>query len=444
MSATNRQSTCYRCPCINDTRCCKFTAPRINIPTTNVIYREWARAVHDNCITGVRIMHSCDPDLINEAIDKYGSRAVHYAIKTKNYELFDYLLQNNANVNLRGGEQQNTPLHEAVFLQNKYFLQKIFSVGAIDDSILNIHGKTALQLCPTILFRRAYLRAKKFKSRNLANFRQKPEAFPQQSEQFRQRRLQSISHSRTQSGSQSLFEVADDSLLDVITVSSIKLNKATKAQMIAYQREIDGNEIWYRKKISEIELREHTITKFGKIFGLDVDDIGVRLKLKLDSEVHENNRGHMWRNLLAAGEKKRFQKHKLLNKYKNQKQNYSILNELNLNSNTSSCLMITKQTQVYKLLFVLLVSVLKNKNQKQDRRRSFSAMSFLIQHKKHIRDLTVRICRKIPKKKRKIQLSEVLFEEKFYAYLFEIHEEMITEESKAKKASKRKPRKYRL
>lgn len=386
--------------------CCSsnnISEPTI-ISNTTVIYPKWAAAVHDNSMAAIKIMHSFDPDLINEAIDTQGSRAIHFAVKSENQILLNYLIENNANFNLQAGEHQNTPLHDAVVLKNKEIIQKLFSYGAIDDKILNIHGKTAVQLCTSLLYKREYFRAKKFKSRNLKNFRKK--------------RKQTESLSATN-------ENSDYSPSEIITISSLRLDIATKSQLIAYQKETDANEIWFRKKKSEIELRQYPATKFGKIIGIDVDAVGVKLKVKLDCEVYENNAGRMWRNLLAK------QKNNL-----EIKKHISILDDKHSNPSTGQPLLITKVTQVNKLLTVLIASVLKNMSKKHGNRRSFSSLSFITQHQDNVRNLTVRICRKLPQKKGKIQLSEEIFSEKFYVYLFEIHEEMINEESREKRKGK--------
>eukprot|EP01084_Bolivina_argentea_P110094 196644_1 len=94
--------------------CCEKDRRPLGIVKTTVDYKDWADATLKLNISGIKMLHATDPDLIDEAVDEYGTRAIHVAVKTKNHALLKYLLQNGADVNIKGGKDANTALHEAV------------------------------------------------------------------------------------------------------------------------------------------------------------------------------------------------------------------------------------------------------------------------------------------------------------------------------------------
>jgi len=105
------------------------------------------------------MLHSENPDLINECVDNEGHKALHLCIRNKNNALLKYLLQHGVNINAKGGKLQNTALHEAIGVKDMNAVRYLFSFG-IDDSIQNANGHRAIELCPRYLkreFMKAYL-----------------------------------------------------------------------------------------------------------------------------------------------------------------------------------------------------------------------------------------------------------------------------------------------
>ena len=139
--------------------CCAEEHQKVH--QTEIKNQNWADAVLKNNFTAIKILHHNDPDLINDPVDQCGGVALHYAVRNKNGKLIDYLLNNGANINIQGGPDYNSALHEAAIHQDFKSIRQLFSYG-INDKLKNNKGKTALLLLDK-KYHREYTKAKQFR-----------------------------------------------------------------------------------------------------------------------------------------------------------------------------------------------------------------------------------------------------------------------------------------
>merc|ERR1712228_1893 len=111
---------------------------------------------------GIKMLHQEDPDLVNEPVDEYNGQALHYAVKHKNEKLLVYVLETGANINTQAGLKCNSALHEAVSLKDWESVKILFGHG-INDELINIDGKRAIDLLQTKKCKREYTKAKQYK-----------------------------------------------------------------------------------------------------------------------------------------------------------------------------------------------------------------------------------------------------------------------------------------
>lgn len=220
----------------------------------------WKDAIVANDMISIEFLHSNDPDIINEAIDNNGSRAIHFAIKTKNCKLLEYILENGGDINIRGGECNNSPLHEAVIIEDLFAVRYLFSLSVADD-IRNMNDKTPFQICSKN-FRRRYCKAKRFSS----------EKYSSKYKQFSLKTIEERSpHKMYFAG----MELSD---------SSLKLREN--------ERGVDLEQEKYCEQKSENEKLDGIKTNFGNIVGIDVNEIAVALE-----KIHSKGECNIWQNL---------------------------------------------------------------------------------------------------------------------------------------------------
>ena len=316
--------------------CCSSSGHRYVIDT-DVKNPDWADACNTNKLVGIRMLHAQDPDLINEPVDDTGHKAIHLSIQNKNSEMLQYVLKNGANINARGGKYGNTALHEAVILRDMKAVRHLFSFG-IDDTITNIHGKRAIDLCPKSL-RREFTKAKTYRNK------------------YRQQ-LNEMQHTR---------KVTND-----ITIAGMSLKTNTK-EIKKYVKDTNHELNFYRNKKKEIEEREMPQTTFGDDVGCDVDEIAMTLQ-------RVPNPAKLWQKWAK-------------------KQS------------------LTRQTEIYKILYGLTVLTLKKKNPRSRKPPS-----------QPLKLLTSRFCKQLPKNKGKRTLTRQHFTKGCHNLLYQLHEEMVNEE----------------
>jgi len=121
--------------------------------------KDWADAVKKLNVSGIKMLHQDDPDIINLCVSDRGELAIHIAIKRKHLELFQYLLKYGADINALRGSDGNSCLHLAVINRDLRVIQELFSHD-VDDSLINKEMKTAADLIEDKTFRRRFMRTK--------------------------------------------------------------------------------------------------------------------------------------------------------------------------------------------------------------------------------------------------------------------------------------------
>eukprot|EP01084_Bolivina_argentea_P258278 435381_1 len=331
-TCTNYNMGC--CP-----NCCGATEYR-KIINTEVKNQDWADAVSKNNLIGIKYLHHDDPGLVNEPVDEYGGMAIHYAIKNKNEKLLEYLLNNGANVNVQGGPNYNSPLHEATLLQDFTAIRKLFSYG-INDQLKNNHGKMAINLCNKKL-KREFAKSKKFRKKHKAFYLQRN---------------------------------AEESKSNGVMLAGMDLNDTNESTIRKYVKETDHAQNFYRRKKEEIDNRDMAVTTFGDETGVDCDEIAYILYKIPDL-------GKVWQKLAKR--------------------------------NTS----ITKQTEIYKILYSLTVMTLRKKNPRSKKPPV-----------QPIKRITALLCKQLPKNKGKTTLEKEFFVKEFHTVLFKLHDELVEQES---------------
>ena len=79
---------------------------------------------------------------------------------------------------------------------------------------------------------------------------------------------------------------------------------------------------------------------------------------------------------------------------------------------------LTRQTEIYKILYGLTVLTLKKKNPRSKKPPN-----------KPIKLLTSRLCKKLPKKQGKTTMTKQDFVKNCHNFLYQLHEEMVNEET---------------
>jgi len=115
----------------------------------------WSQAVHNLSLSGMIMLHSQDPDCINDYVSINGDIAIHIVIKQKNFEIFLFLIQYGADIHALD-HNGNSCLHLAVIAKDIRIISALFS-NDIDDTLMNNDGQTAKNLISDIKFRRQYL-----------------------------------------------------------------------------------------------------------------------------------------------------------------------------------------------------------------------------------------------------------------------------------------------
>lgn len=328
--------------CAPTTCCCSKSEYRPIPIQTEVTNQDWADAVSKNNITGIKILHHGDPDLVNEPVDKHGAMALHYAIRNKNEQLLEYLLNNGANINAQGGPDYNSGLHEAILVQDFTAVRQLFSYG-INDTLRNSKGQQAVDLCNK-KFKREFTKAKQFRTKHKDMYLQR------NADQKKNR--------------------------SSVMLAGMDLNDTNEQTIRRYVKETDHQQNFYRRKKEEIENRDMAITTFGDDTGIECDEIAMTLQKIPDL-------AKVWQKLTKR--------------------------------NTTS---ITKQTEIYKILYSLTVMSLRKKNPRAKKPPADA-----------IKKLTTLLCKKLPKKKGKTTLEKELFVKDFYSYFYQLHDELVEKES---------------
>ena len=120
---------------------------------------KWAELIYNDKLVGVEALHSQNMDIINEAIDAHNICAIHVVIQNQQYDILDYFLSQNFDINVQDTKYGNTALHLAAQNGDTNAIQKLFSYDGIDDGIRNYEGKDAAHVCSET-FKRNYIKTK--------------------------------------------------------------------------------------------------------------------------------------------------------------------------------------------------------------------------------------------------------------------------------------------
>eukprot|EP00483_Globobulimina_turgida_P003377 UN03383 len=157
-----------------------------------------------------------------------------------------------------------------------------------------------------------------------------------------------------------------------IIIAGMSLKSAANTQQIKkFVREQDVALIFYKNKKKEIEDRGNVaITSFGEDVGCEIDEIAVTL--------------------------------------------YKIPNSAKLWQKWAGKPALTRQTNIYKMLYGLTVLTLRKKNPRAKKPPGHP-----------IKLLTSKLCKKLPKRKGKKTLTKKYFVKKCHNTLFALHQEMV-------------------
>eukprot|EP00484_Ammonia_sp_Unknown_P029459 CAMPEP_0197034410 /NCGR_PEP_ID=MMETSP1384-20130603/12540_1 /TAXON_ID=29189 /ORGANISM="Ammonia sp." /LENGTH=337 /DNA_ID=CAMNT_0042464341 /DNA_START=21 /DNA_END=1034 /DNA_ORIENTATION=- len=146
-----------------------------------------------------------------------------------------------------------------------------------------------------------------------------------------------------------------------------------------YVKKTDHEQNFFRRKQQEIDERDMAITSFGDDCGIELDEIAMTIK--------DDDLTKYWTKLTK----------------KNAKEPKEV----------------TKQTEIYKILYGITQFALKKKNPRA-KRPSADA----------VKKITSQFVKKLPKKRGKATLEREEFVKKMPKYLFELHDELVEREEK--------------
>eukprot|EP01084_Bolivina_argentea_P103715 185743_1 len=214
----------------------------IRVKTTSVPSTDWADAVSKLNVTGIKVLHASNAELIDYPTDEYGSRAIHMVIKHKHYSLLRYLLEHDADINVKGGKNGNTPLHEAVLIEDNISMKWLFAFNA-NPELTNRLRKKPFDICSRH-FKKNYIRAK-------------------------------LSSDKYRSGTNNRNKIFGSQSSSPITVAGVSIEKTHSHNFI---KNTNDERIYYKIKKEEIKNRKAPITAFGAVVGIDLDEIGLTLQ----------------------------------------------------------------------------------------------------------------------------------------------------------------------
>lgn len=173
-----------------------------------------------------------------------------------------------------------------------------------------------------------------------------------------------------------VVESEDDGQLtdDTSTIAGIVLDNTQTSKIQKYLKSLKTETNFLKQKEKEIQLRHGIcVTVFGEATGIDIDEIAFTLQAFSD-------RSKVWDKWVKASK-------------------------------------ISKFTDIYGIMFGVTLIALRKKDSKAPKPQP-----------KAIKDLTVKICKLLPVRKRKPLLTKLHFIENFHNLLFQIHEELEREE----------------
>lgn len=164
-----------------------------------------------------------------------------------------------------------------------------------------------------------------------------------------------------------------------IKVAGIILDDSHATEIRSYDRSLREPKLdWMQRKQLEIMKRNcHCVTKFGDRVGIDVDEIAYAF-----AKLTDHDRERLWAKFVKNNATK-----------------------------------IHKISDIYKVVYGVILFAVKKKFKNKGR-------ASLKHSKQFIRDLTTRLCKKLPRSRKKTILSKEYFVHGFHKLLFGAHDEL--------------------
>ena len=128
--------------------CCNGNERNPEVPNTTMRCdpsSEWATAVFEGNLDDIKSIYNQKAKVLNSRINTEGDTAMHIAVRRKHMKLIEFLLSQDADVNIKSLKTGNTALHEGALKDNIYILTMLIHYGA-DPKILNKEGKSPKSL----------------------------------------------------------------------------------------------------------------------------------------------------------------------------------------------------------------------------------------------------------------------------------------------------------
>ena len=107
----------------------------------------WNKAVLNDSTVGCKTIFNNDTEVIDQLVDRVtGERAVHFAVKNRNTDLLEFLLENECDTDVQRLEDGRTPLHIAAEYNHVPMIRLLLMYGC-DSQIKDKNNKIARDLC---------------------------------------------------------------------------------------------------------------------------------------------------------------------------------------------------------------------------------------------------------------------------------------------------------
>eukprot|EP01084_Bolivina_argentea_P054825 100528_1 len=224
-----------------------------NMFKPTAIQQSWADAIKKNSIAGIKALHLQHYDIIDKPIDAHHICGIHVIVQNKQYEILEYFLQNQFDINTQETLYGNTPLHIASQNEDSNAIEQLFTYNDINDHIKNYQGKEACHMCSD-RFKREYI---KTKERGKALGRKL----------LKERKEQNIFGGHVNNFTTSSLKRFEDSNINFLT-----LNNGYHNENNLY---LNGK---YRKN-------GKYLTKFAMECGIDIDEMGMFLQRHMNNNI---------------------------------------------------------------------------------------------------------------------------------------------------------------
>jgi len=248
----------------SDCSCCTNNTNNTD-PNTQALRlnQRWIQAVNEGNLVGCKFIHLEDPDVLDQVVDiKTRDRAIHMAVRKKNVELLEYLLDNQCDLDCQSANG-NTALHEAALNNDLSIIKLLIQYGA-DVDIRNKNNKLSKELCNNNIKR-------EFTKNKIE-------------------RLRKIGPKVKTNTMQT--ETADDIFIGGVSIHEVN-NKLLRDYNKITQQETEASK---KQKLKKEEIENRTkngivLTNFGRIVGCEIDEIGFFIE-------RVSNKDNLWNKIV--------------------------------------------------------------------------------------------------------------------------------------------------